>query len=328
VCGTRWVRVFANRVEGRERLGAAIDIYHRSRMGEEYGRSRLAVRVGPVVMFSVLDHHIHRNLDQPRVIGALLGTRTGKNIVVKNCFPVPHSEELGGEGNVAVGKSFLRHMLDMHEKVNEDEELVGWYTTVSATKDEAINRKNMMINDFFSGDCKCVDPLHIVVDTTLANNSLSCKAYLSDAVQLGEDVLAARFRQLKIDLLHSEPERIGLDFMIKGSLGKRLDKSKQIVSSHSINTEIESLESSLSRLLQMLETVEAYVDDVVSKRKEPDHKIGTKIASVVSMVPRIQPDLFEKSFRNNLQDLLMIVYLSNMTRTQLAVAAQIGRTPA
>lgn len=294
-------------------------------MEGDAGRSRLAVRLGPVVLFSVLDHHIHRNLDQPRVIGALLGTRMGKSIVVKNCFPVPHSEELGGEGNVAVGKSFLRHMLDMHEKVTDDEELVGWYTTVSETKDDAINRKNIMINDFFSGDCKCYDPLHIVVDTTLANNTLSCKAYLSDAVHLGEDVLAARFRQLKIEMQHSEPERIGLDFMIKSSLGTRLDKSKQVVSSHAVRSEIENLEKSMSRLLQMLESVEAYVDDVVAKRKEPDHKIGTKIASVVSMVPRIQPELFAKSFRNNLQDLLMVIYLSNMTRTQLAVAERIGK---
>lgn len=279
-----------------------------------------SVRMHPVVLFSILDHYIHRNEDQGRVIGALLGSRNGRSIVVKNCYPVPHVEK--GEEEVAVGKDFLKHMYDLHQQANPSEEIIGWYATASPNSVH-INQQSCLIQDFFSAECK--DPLHVIVDTGLSNNVLSCKAYLSDAVQLGNSVLAASFHQLKVEMQCSEPERIGLDMMIKSSAGKRLDKTKQVEDANEIASEIENLEQSISRLLQMLETVEAYVEDVVAKRVLPDHKIGTKIASVVSMVPRIQPELFAKSFRTNLQDLLMIVYLSNMTRTQLAVAERIGK---
>ena len=36
-------------------------------------------------------------------------------------------------------------------------------------------------------------------------------------------------------------------------------------------------------------------------------------------VPRVRPEAFDRAFNNSLQDLLMVVYLSNLTRTQLAI---------
>lgn len=285
-------------------------------------RTKMKVKIHPVAMFAILDHHVHRNEGQARVIGTLLGTRTSSTFFVKNCFPVPHVET--GDEEVAVGKDFLKHMKSLHERVTPFEDILGWYAT-SADGTVLINQQSCLIQDFFSAECK--DPLHLVMDTSLTNSTLSVKAFLSDTVELGENQLAASFHQLSVDLQCSEPERIGLDLMIKSGTTKRFDTSKQLVDSYGVNSEIENLEQSISRLVQMLETVEAYVDDVVSKRRQPDHKLGTKIASVVSMVPRIQPELFAKSFRNNLQDLLMVVYLSNLTRTQLAVAERIGKTP-
>ncbi len=290
------------------------------------GDTPVAVRVHPVVLFSIVDHHIHRNPSQPRVIGVLLGHRSSSGIVVKNCFAVPHVES--GEEEVAIGKDFIKSMKDLHKGVNPNEDMVGWYATTSGFGDAQgiINKHNVVLQDFFAE--QCTSPLHLVVDTSLTNKVLSCRAFVSEPVQLSADkVLAARFQQVKVDLECSEPERIGLDLMVKASTNKRLDKSKQVVDTAGINTEVENLEESMTRLLTMLETCEAYVDDVVNKRVNPDHKIGTKIASVVSMVPRIDPELFARSFRNNMQDLLMVVYLSNMTRTQLAIAERIGKTP-
>eukprot|EP00515_Schizochytrium_aggregatum_P014736 CAMPEP_0202081078 /NCGR_PEP_ID=MMETSP0964-20121228/12171_1 /ASSEMBLY_ACC=CAM_ASM_000500 /TAXON_ID=4773 /ORGANISM="Schizochytrium aggregatum, Strain ATCC28209" /LENGTH=317 /DNA_ID=CAMNT_0048648595 /DNA_START=11 /DNA_END=964 /DNA_ORIENTATION=- len=291
---------------------------------EQDERIQQTVKVHPVVLFSVLDHHVHRNEGQARVIGTLLGTRTSSTIVVKNCFPVPHVEK--GEEEVAVGKDFLKHMLQLHQQVNPNEEVLGWYAT-TADQTTLINQQSCLIQDFFSAEC--ADPLHLVVDTSLSGNMLACKAFLSDTIQLDDTVLAASFSQLKVELQCAEPERIALDMMIKTSVATwNKDTSKQIVESAEINSDIANLEQSVARLLQMLETVESYVSDVVAKRRKPDHLVGSKIASVVSMVPRIQPEIFAKAFRNNVQDLLMVVYLSNMTRTQLAVAERISKTPA
>ena len=44
------------------------------------------------------------------------------------------------------------------------------------------------------------------------------------------------------------------------------------------------------------------------------------IAEAVSTIPKIDVEMFEKMFNSSLQDLLMVVYLGSLTRTQLALA--------
>lgn len=90
-----------------------------------------------------------------------------------------------------------------------------------------------------------------------------------------------------------------------------------------------------------------------------DPSIGRKIADALASIPHINPQTFDKIFRyvhhlrlvsflttyllcallswpslypclhhlcsNNVQDLLMVVYLSNLTKTQLAVTNKIGQ---
>lgn len=50
------------------------------------------LRLHPVPMFGILDHHIRRSKDQPRVIGALVGIMSGNTVEITNAFPVNHSE--------------------------------------------------------------------------------------------------------------------------------------------------------------------------------------------------------------------------------------------
>jgi translation initiation factor 3 subunit F len=53
----------------------------------------LRQQVHPLVLFNILDHYIRRNEGQDRVIGTLLGTKTGsQTVTITNSFPVPHSE--------------------------------------------------------------------------------------------------------------------------------------------------------------------------------------------------------------------------------------------
>ena len=59
------------------------------------------------------------------------------------------------------------------------------------------------------------------------------------------------------------------------------------------------------------------------------HRYGIvrTIADVLSSIPRARADLFNSTFNKNLQDLLMLVYMSNLTRTHVEIAnkLKIGR---
>ena len=54
----------------------------------------LTASIEPVVLFSILDHALRRNVNQKRVIGTMLGVRSddGTEVEVRNCFAVPHNE--------------------------------------------------------------------------------------------------------------------------------------------------------------------------------------------------------------------------------------------
>lgn len=55
-----------------------------------------------------------------------------------------------------------------------------------------------------------------------------------------------------------------------------------------------------------------------------NNAIGRFLMDAVSVVPRVDPQAFEKMFNSHLQDLLMVVYLANMTRTQLSIAERLS----
>lgn len=290
--------------------------------------------VHPMVLLSILDHHTRRQDGELRVIGTLLGRRDGDKVEVTNCFAVPHAER-GDE--VAIGKDFNRQMLALHLRANHNETVVGWYATAFPANDEngemdtnnCIADTSSLIHEFYAGECEdtVVDsPIHLVVDTSLVENTIALKAYISSAVVLDGEPLANLFHELRLSLKSSESERIVLDEMIKnlGDGGTDVvaeegkDSKSEVVSSQL------GLKCSIEKLLSMLETASEYIAQVLDGKVEPDDAIGRQIADTLSSVPRIRPDMFDKMYNDSLQDLLMVTYLSNITRTQLTISEKLN----
>eukprot|EP00091_Calanus_sinicus_P014710 TRINITY_DN32357_c0_g1_i1.p1 TRINITY_DN32357_c0_g1~~TRINITY_DN32357_c0_g1_i1.p1 ORF type:complete len:107 (+),score=35.61 TRINITY_DN32357_c0_g1_i1:35-322(+) len=67
----------------------------------------------------------------------------------------------------------------------------------------------------------------------------------------------------------------------------------------------------------MLDAVLKYVEAVLAGREEPDSSVGRALNDLVQSVPKMDPDQFEMMLNSNLRDLLMVVYLSQLTKTQL-----------
>lgn len=67
-----------------------------------------------------------------------------------------------------------------------------------------------------------------------------------------------------------------------------------------------------------------YVGKVNRGEIEGDDEIGREIIDALNAIPRINVDEFKSSYRNSIQDLLMVVYLSNLTKTQLMVAEKLA----
>jgi translation initiation factor 3 subunit F len=263
------------------------------------------------VVLSILDHHMRRNASSTtrsdRVIGTLLGVQLGGGLIeITGSYPVPHVEK---DKEVAVGKDFNRQMKALHARSSPGEQIVGWYAT-STSPEASIDAKSCLVHDFYSSS-ECVNPVHLVVDVSLAA-PLSVRAFHSVALASSavSRALAAEFRPLPLEMHASEPERIAI-----AALAAKRDPAQGTS---------QSLEQSVERLLSLLDAVCAYVDDVVDGRIPPDAEMGKKIADLVSAVPHIAPEAFSSSFSRSVQDLLMIVMLSNLTRAQLCIAEKLG----
>jgi len=280
-----------------------------------------SVVVHPLVLLSILDHHTRRQNETGRVIGTLLGRRDGDKVEVTNCFAVPHAER---DEEVAIGKDFNRQMLALHLRANRNETVVGWYATAfpNDENNRCLANTSSLIHEFYTGECEDAvmdSPVHLVVDTSLVNDTIGLKGYISSAVTLNGEPLANMFHEVGLLMKSSESERIAIDEMVR-SLGSDTGSEEK-----SEEKETNSLQVSMEKLLEMLETASEYVGKVVDGKLDADDVVGNQIADTLSSVPRIRPEVFDKMFNDSMQDLLMVSYLSNITRTQLTIAEKLNK---
>jgi len=76
-------------------------------------------------------------------------------------------------------------------------------------------------------------------------------------------------------------------------------------------------------MIEMLDSVTKYVDKVLDGSVKPNTNIGRFLADTIASLPRIDSAQFDKMFNNSLQDLLMVVYLANLARTQLVLSEKL-----
>jgi translation initiation factor 3 subunit F len=59
-----------------------------------------------------------------------------------------------------------------------------------------------------------------------------------------------------------------------------------------------------------------YVEAVIAGRETPDTSVGRQLWDLVQSVPKMDTVEFEKMLNSNLRDLLMVIYLSQLTKVK------------
>eukprot|EP00798_Chlamydomonas_sp_ICE-L_P015670 gene15670-21774_t len=263
--------------------------------------SNLTVRIHPVALFSICDAYIRRGEKQDRVIGTLLGVIADNIIEVRNCYVVPHNES---SEQVAVDIAHHKTMFELHQRVSPSEIIVGWFAT-----GPSLYNSDALIQEFYSKEAP--NSIHMLVDTTLSDGKFNIQAFSSRLLTLGEKTLATEFVEMPCDVLFGEVERVGVELLASGASSKP-------------QSDNESLETSLERLRSLMESAHKYVDDVVEGRAPGNPAIGRYLADTLALVPHFSKADFERLFNDNVQDVLMVTYLSNLLRTQIALAEKLG----
>ncbi|KAK3100387.1 hypothetical protein FSP39_019123 [Pinctada imbricata] len=261
----------------------------------------LVCRVHPVVLFSIIDSFERRNEDAKRVIGTLLGSYEKGAVEVTNCFAVPHNES---EDEVAADLEYARNMYELHKKVNASEVIVGWYSTGSEVSEHSV-----LIHEYYAREAK--NPVHLTVDTSLKGSKMDIKGYVSAHIGVPGKTVGCMFTPIQVDITTYEPEKVGVDIVQQGKYNP-----KRTVNMLSDLTQVEK---ACSMLQDKLTLVLEYIDDVLAGKVPADNTTGRFLTDLVSNVPQIDAQEFDDMLNSNMKDLLMVVYLANLTRTQLAL---------
>lgn len=71
------------------------------------------------------------------------------------------------------------------------------------------------------------------------------------------------------------------------------------------------------KLLSLLDEILVYVEDVLSNKQLPDNAVGRSLLDLIHSVPHMNNEQFAAMFNSNVKDLLMVISLSQLIKTQL-----------
>jgi len=107
-------------------------------------------------------------------------------------------------------------------------------------------------------------------------------------------------------------ERVALELIQGGTESKQREVQLQ--------SGIEQLTRATEEMVAWVDRLREYVDDVLAGRRDMDAAMGRKLMDLVtSASSQMQPKKFENVLKNSKRDYMMISYLAQLAKTQLAL---------
>lgn len=187
------------------------------------------------------------------------------------------------------------------------------------------------LTDVFSSDYLNKNNLKVpvVVEKKVEANTPSIVNQLSAAVVAPEkpavvvkedSTWSFMFESLHVETVISDSEVACLHHLIHNQEGSQWDNS---TASTFIPKSDTTVQLSLEKLLDVLGKLESYVTDVLDAKVAPIPEIGMQMSDIICSMEAISKDSVEEVYRDRLHDMLMVGYLTNLTKTQLQLADKI-----
>jgi translation initiation factor 3 subunit F len=174
---------------------------------------------------------------------------------------------------------YQKQMLALHLRANPREVLVGWYATSSE-----LNTFSALIQNFYGqqGDGTWPHPaVHLTV-STVPGEEIESRTYISAPIGVTAERAAdsCLFIPVPHELKYGEAEKSGLELI--SSAKDREDRSQDII------TDLEALERAVQHVLDMLERVSNYVNNVLDEEAEPSSALGQYLMNALSLAPKVE----------------------------------------
>ncbi|WRT68904.1 uncharacterized protein IL334_005886 [Kwoniella shivajii] len=281
--------------------------------------SGLAVNLHPLPILNVSDHLNRTRLvasQCTKVIGALLGTETNREISIVNSFELiigsadgdvemeessaSSSRPIDGQ---ALNLSFLEARKDQFKQVFPALDIVGWYSV-----GESPSTEDVSLHQEFA---EMVDtPIFLLFNPNdrPGSQTLPITIFESALAEGGKDeVNGGRFVELAYGIETGEAERIAVDGVSRGGMGGEREESIVVANLTTQRNAIRMLYERIAVLLQ-------YITVVINENAKPDHPILRQISALVASLPTMDAKEFRDELVTEYSDVQLTAYLTNLTK--------------
>ena len=265
------------------------------------------VAVHPIVLLSVVDHYNRSALGtNRRVVGALLGEYIDDKVDVTNCYALPFEEDPKDKKVWFVDHIYSENMLEMFQKINHKEKIIGWYS--SGPK---IRPHDIEINEVFRKYCE--NPVFVIIDVKEDNESLGIP---TESYTMREEVdkdgqLIKTFFKLNTSIEASLPEEIGVEFMLRDIN----DTNREGNITKLANDKVMSFKA----LIKRLNEIKNYLEKVINKKIPTNPQIIYNIQEIFNYLPNFETESVIKAMSIQTNNNYLVLYLSWITRTIVAL---------
>lgn len=268
------------------------------------------VVVHPLVLLSVVDHfnRIGKVGSQSRVVGVLLGqwkTIDGQKLLdISNSFAVPFDEDTKDRSVWFLDHDYLESMATMFKKVNAKERIVGWYHTGPKLCSNDIDIHDL-IKRYNS------NAVLVIIDAKPKELGLPTEAYVSvEEVHDDGTPTTKTFKHVPSDIDAEEAEEVGVEHLLRdihnvtvGTLSQR------------ITNQLQGVKGLGEKLLE----IKNYLDKVSCGALPINHAIIYNLQDIFNLLPDVNLGEFSKAFYLKTNDQMLIVYLSCLIRSVIAL---------
>lgn len=237
---------------------------------------------------------------------------------VTECFVIPFNES--PEDHVmTINADYFKLMYACHRRNQRKEVLVGWFSTSMPTG-ALLADNSSLAHAWFSSEV--INPVHIVVDTTLLGDNISVRGFVARDNTVGGESLSNSFQEIAVKVDASDAEASVLHHLINGQRAGREFASSTVTAEMK---RTDKVRRSVQQLKQLIDKLQVYVDAVVAGTAAPNREVGILLSDALTAFAA-QPLTPQQlaALQTRYQDLLMTAYLASLTQTQAVFAEKVN----
>ncbi|XP_029495511.2 26S proteasome non-ATPase regulatory subunit 7-like [Oncorhynchus nerka] len=195
-------------------------------------------------------------------------------------------------------------MYNMFKKVNARERIVGWYHT-----GPKLHKNDIAINELVKQ--YCTNSVLVIIDVKPKDLGLPTEAYISvEEVHDDGTPTSKTFEHVTSEIGAEEAEEVGVEHLLRdikdttvGTLSQR------------ITNQVHGLKGLNCKLVD----IKGYLDKVAAGKLPINHQIIYQLQDVFNLLPDVNLQEFIKAFYLKTNDQMLVVYLTSLIRSVVAL---------